>query len=74
VSEGAAAAVLREDLVNWEFNPFTGDTSVKCGMLEAMFHRLGLSQVTRRMMLHTHLTVYSRPAYRVLLAVAAQPV
>jgi hypothetical protein len=51
VSEGAAAAMLREDLVNWEFNPFAADACVKCGMVEAMFHRLGLSQVTRRILL-----------------------
>jgi hypothetical protein len=53
VSEGAAAAMLREDLVNWEFNPFAADASVKCGMVEAMFHRLGLSQVTRRTLLYS---------------------
>jgi hypothetical protein len=45
VSEGAAAALLRQDLVNWEFNPFAADAGIKCGMVEAMFHRLGLSKV-----------------------------
>jgi hypothetical protein len=58
VSEGAAAAMLREDLVNWEFNPFAADACVKCGMVEAMFHRLGLSQVTGRILLRTSEVLY----------------
>ena len=41
----ASASQLRNDLVDWSFDPFTADSLKKCRMIEAMFQTLGLSQV-----------------------------
>jgi hypothetical protein len=44
-SADALASSLRQNLVDWDFNPFTADTPMKCKLIEAMFYTLGVSQV-----------------------------
>jgi hypothetical protein len=44
-SADTSASQVRQDLLDWDFNPFTADTLKKCKMIEAMFYTLGVSQV-----------------------------
>jgi hypothetical protein len=46
-----SASQVRQDLLDWNFNPFTADTLKKCKMIEAMFYTLGVSQV--KILVHT---------------------